>query len=117
MKTGGASLVFLLAASVILASALAGGQIWAMIGSVDGGIWSGCAVAARALYGQISRVGRKQMFATTEELQEGEFVEIRDPLQASAQAVVAAKAQDRPDRVAGSIRAMMSTKNKTTRKC
>ncbi|MBT4101579.1 MAG: hypothetical protein HOM68_12865 [Gemmatimonadetes bacterium] len=122
MKTGGASLVFLLAAGVTLTSALAGGQVWAMTGSVDAGILSGCAVAAvlavaaRALYGQISRAGRKQMFATTEELQEGEFVEIRDPLQDSAQAVVAAKAQDRPDRVAGSVRAMMSTKNKTTRK-
>ena len=122
LKTGGGSLVFLLAAGVLLTSALAGGQIWAITGSVDAGVLSGVsvaavmAVAARALYGQISRAGRKKMFASVEELQDGEFVEIRDPMEDSARTVVTTKAQERPDRVAESLRSIMSTKNKPTRK-
>ncbi len=122
MKTGSGSLVFLLVAGVALTAALAGGQIWAMTGSVDAGLLSGCAAAgvlaagARVLYSQISRAGRKQMFAATEQLQDSEFVEIRDPLEDSARSVVTSKAADRPDRVAGSVRAMMSSKTKSTRK-
>ncbi len=56
------------------------------------------------------------MFASVEELQDGEFVEIRDPMEDSARTVVTTKAQERPDRVAESLRSIMSTKNKPTRK-
>ena len=125
MKTDGGGLIFLLAAGVVLCAALGGGQLWVMTGSVDTGIFTGVAfgavltVGARLLYPRIMRAGRRQMFAATEELQDGEFVEIRDPLADSARTVVQTKAQERPEAVAGSIRSMLSsksTKNKITRK-
>ena len=74
MKTGAGGLEFLLAAGVVLCAALAGGQLWAMTGSVDAGLLAGIAigavlsVGARFLYTQISRAGRQQMFAATEDL-------------------------------------------------
>ncbi|MBT3343310.1 MAG: hypothetical protein HN712_14065 [Gemmatimonadetes bacterium] len=117
MKAGAGGLIFLLAAGVVLCAALAGGQLWAMTGSVDAGLFAGAgigavlSVGARLLYTQIDRAGRQQMFASTEDLQDGEFVEIRDPLADSARTVVQTKTQERPDRVAGSVRSMMSAKS------
>jgi membrane protein implicated in regulation of membrane protease activity len=110
-----AGLLFLIVLFVLLAAALVGGQIWAMTGSIA---WS-CVAAVvsagllglcvRFLIHRLATGGRRFFGEYQGPIEEGEFTDVAQVVSDSrARGKVRHGAQHRPERVAGSVRSLLT---------
>jgi hypothetical protein len=113
MKAG-AGLLFLVGTLVILAGALAGGQVWAMSGStvLGGGAGAATAVllglASRPLLRRLTGVGGRVLGEYRGVVDEDDFVETVEVVSDnSPRGVIERGVNQSPDRVAGSIRSLL----------
>lgn len=122
MKTS-PGLLFSIFLLVFMAAALLGGQLWAMTGSVPLGVAAGLAVGAllsvgaRALVRRLAP-GRRQFFGEYRgPLEAGDYADAGQVVsEGGSKGKIRMGVQDRPDRVASSVRSLLGDVSAQNRK-